>query len=315
MLGAFIVLCISQKQLRNVFWHIVLGLGMSAFFWSPALAERSFVQFDSAVVSVPSQYFLSVKDMTFLGMTTVLSIMLYFVLPKKKRLFEMVIIGIILFGYMMALPISGIFWNSPLLTKLVQFPFRFLMLPILFGPWILTYVVDALAGWKRWVVIALFITLLLPVAIELPSVVQFVSRPIGYYTTNEGTTTVANEYMPTWVADVPKNRTVDVLDVISGNADLSQRVFRKDIINVGINAKETSIIQINKVYYPGWMVNIDGVPIPINHQNEFGFMRVTVPTGVHTMKAIFRETPFRFVIDLLSFVAFLLYVIFLRQLK
>lgn len=313
--AAFGIVILAQRQLRDVFWHVMLGLGMSAFFWLPALVERSFVRFDAATVSVPSQYFLGLQDVSLLGFATILSVALYFVVPKKKRLLDLTVIGVVMSGMVLSMPVSSPVWQSPLLIKFVQFPFRFLMVPMLFGPWITAYVVDALSGWKRLIVVIVLLMLLLPYVLMLPSALRFVSRPIGYYTTNEGTTTVADEYMPRWVTDVPKNRSVDTLDVISGNADLSQRTFRKDIINVRVDAKESSVVQINKIYYPGWMVNIDGVPMPIDHQNAFGFMRVTVSTGIHTMKAVFRETPFRFVVDLLSFLSLILYLVCMRRLS
>lgn len=293
--------------------HVILGIGISAFFWVPALFEQSFVRFNSTVVSDPNQYFVSVPQAMLLGIPTLLCLAFALNMPSTKRKFDWFLIFIVVAGYFMALPISAFIWNIPILTKVVQFPYRFLILPVVLGPWVVARAIEGMIGWKRAFVFVVCIGLwVFPVAIGESSI-EFVDRPIGYYTTNEATTTVADEYMPVWVSDKPKTRSLDTIDVVSGDANLSVRRFSKETINTIADVKEGGIVQINKIYYPGWGVTIDGVRVPIDYQNAFGFMRISVPTGVHEIHAAFRETPERFIADMMSVISVIFWLVFIRR--
>jgi len=287
---------------------------MAAFFWVPAMVERSLVRFDSVAVSDPSQYFIALPQAMMLGIPTVLSLAFALGLRSKQRALDTVMIVLIVVGFVMAMPISAFLWTLPLLTKFVQFPYRFLIIPLVLGPWVVARTIEAFKGWKRMVLLIVFAGLWIVPVIAQEQSIAFVNRAIGYYTTNEGTTTVADEYMPRWVSEIPQQRPLDTLDVVSGNVNLSARRFPKETIDAMIYAKGGGVVQINKVYYPGWGVTIDGVLVPIDYQNTFGFMRITVPSGTHKLQAAFRETPGRFLMDIVSVVSVICYFVFIKRL-
>lgn len=145
--------------------------------------------------------------------------------------------------------------------------------------------------------------------------VQYVDRPLGFYTTNEGTTTVANEYMPKWVSDLPNRRPVETLEVLDGDAELSKRTFNGERFDVAVKARETTLLQINKIFYPGWGITIDDTLVPITFNNPRGVIRVVVPNGIHTVRAAFRETPFRFAADVISLISVIGYLLYIRRSK
>lgn len=313
--AVFAAILFTQKHTFRFVWHILLGVGMATFFWAPAILERRYVRFDSVTVSDPSQYFISIQQALMLGIPTILSLVMLLRIRAKWTRNDIVLWVCIVLGYFMALPVSAFLWQSPMLSKIVQFPYRFLLLPVVLGPWVIARVVEEMRGWKRVCLLLIFGCLwLIPLGLQ-EAAITFVKRPIGYYTTNEGTTTVADEYMPRWVSETPKQRSLDTVDVVSGDANLSARRFPKETIDATVDVKEAGVIQINKVYYPGWGVTIDGVRAPIDYQNAFGFMRISVPTGIHEIHAAFRETPERFMADLLSVLSILCYFIFVRRLQ
>lgn len=313
----FVLLVLTKKRPLRFAWHILLGFGMAAFFWIPAVFEQSYIQFGTAAATVsdPLQYFVSFPHAMLLGIPTVLSIVVLFGLKRKHSAWDMMICLLIVFGYCMALPLSAAVWRIPILTKLVQFPYRFLIIPVVLGPWVIAQVWQQLKGWRKAALFGVFVMLWLQFILLQESSIQFVNRPIGYYTTNEGTTTVANEYMPVWVSETPKQRMADMIDVISGNVNLVTRRFSRAVISTTVIAKTEGIVQINKVYYPGWRVAIDGVPVQIDYENSFGFMRVAVPEGTHHMKAAFRETPFRLTADVISVLSVIVYLVLVRKLQ
>jgi hypothetical protein len=266
-------------------------------------------------VSNPSQYFIEIQNAGLLGFTTILSASIALGFSGKLRLVEKIIFGIVMCGFLLSVPISLPLWNTKLFSSLVQFPYRFLILPLVFGPWIVAFVIEQVSGWKRSALVCIFLVLWFIGVYSQLGNIQFVHRLDGYYTTNEATTNVANEYMPRWVSDVPIRRAVDTLEIIDGDAELTSRTFSGEKFAVKVDAKETSILQINKIYYPGWGVTIDNTLVPINYQNHLGVIRVEVPKGSHVVKAEFRETPFRFFADVVSFVSFIIFLFWIQPIK
>jgi len=63
------------------------------------------------------------------------------------------------------------------------------------------------------------------------------------------------------------------------------------------------------MYYPGWGVTVDDQLVPIDYKNEFGLVRVIVPSGDHRVIASFRETISRFVADIFAFASIVLFIV------
>ncbi len=304
---------LTEKSPRKLLASFFLGVGAASFFWIPALTEGRFVRFAATQVSDPMGYFVTLKSAGLLGWVTVLSLGVLIHVRRKIVTRDLFLWTLVLFGMLLSLPVTAFLWKSEMLARLVQFPYRFLLLPVVFGPWVVSYVVEHLKGWHKGALVGVFFLICLvslPIAL---SSVRYIERPLGYYTTNEGTTNVANEYMPKWVDAVPAFRPVDTLEIVSGDATLETRTFQTENMRTRITAREASIIQINKVYYPGWGVTIDGVLVPLDYTNAKGIMRVEVPTGEHTLRVEFRETPLRFLADIASVVSLILAIIFLRR--
>lgn len=313
--GVFVIMLIIEKRSIRFVLPLLIGAGMASFFWVPALLEQSFVRFDSVSVSNPSQYFVTLSQALLLGVPTILSMPFLFVKKNKFDVPDRLRVGIVVCAYLMAIPVSMMLWQLPILDKVVQFPYRFLIIPVLLGPWVVASAFDTLRGWKTVGLFGVYALLWIVPIIGSEQAIQFVNRPMGYYTTNEGTTTVADEYMPRWVREIPRTRLSNTLDVINGDANLSERQFTQGRIEASIVANEDSMVEIHKIYYPGWGVTIDGVLTPIDYSNPFGFMHITVPKGTHVIQASFRETPERFIADLVSIASVILYLVFVRRMS
>lgn len=309
LLGIIFVL---PKRKINLL-SFALGVGASTFFWLPAIVERVFVQFDVTKISNPLSYFISMENASLLGMTTVLAIALVLGQRKKLRTLDKMICAIVVIGFYMAIPISRPLWQLPILGKLVQFPYRFLVFPVVFAPWIIASALEGKKGWHFTGIVALMGFIWLYSIVVVLSNVRFVDRAGGYYATNEATTNVANEYMPKWVQRIPLSRPVETLEVIGGDAEIATRTFAGEKIETAIAAQGDSIIQINKIYYPGWGVTLNRTLVPVDYRNPLGVMRVTVPRGQHVLRAQFRETPLRFAADVISLVSGIVYLVFVRR--
>lgn len=135
------------------------------------------------------------------------------------------------------------------------------------------------------------------------------NEPEGFYTTNEATTTVADEYMPKWVSYKPMIHAAERLFIYNGNGLIIPNTVTTQTIDVTVQAAETSIVQINTIYYPGWGATLDETKVLIDYSNNQGIMRIRVPAGRHHLIVSFRETISRFLADVVSMGSVAFYVV------
>lgn len=304
-IGIYIATRVDKVRLL---WGAFHGIGLASFFWIPALIEKSFVKFDSISISDPAQYFIGAQNAWLLGVPVLLALLYTTWSYKNQKKEVSVFSGILMLGYFFALPISWFFWEFQMLPKLVQFPYRFLSITVLFGPWIVAYVYTKLNGARRKLMVGLWIALWLFASYVGIQQIVYVDRPNGYYTTNEGTTTVHDEYLPRWVIHPPSSRALNTYEIVSGDAIVVANSVNTQFIDISITAKQKSILQINKLYYPGWGVTIDGVLVPVEYRQGDGMMRIVVPQGQHRIVANFRETILRFAADVISGIFGIMYL-------
>ena len=301
----FIISYVLYTKSLDIIPHILLGVGMAAFFWLPALYERRFVMFDTTVVSQVSQYFISQHTSYLIGPLFFLCLLgsLFFIKRRRIDVFFIVLfIIMLLFVTSLSLPV----WQWRSFAKLFQFPFRFLALGIISGPWLVALFSEYIVKKKNKILIGLVVFSAFYPIITLYKSIQFVNRQEGYYTTNEGTTTVSGEYLPRWVQQKPSQRAEARLEVFDGNATIIPHSVSTKRIDATVTSYEDSIIQLNTIYYPGWGGMLDDTPVRIDYANNLGVMRISVPTGVHRFVLEFRETIFRFTADVISAACFIL---------
>jgi hypothetical protein len=216
---------------------------------------------------------------------------------KREKSFFLVSFLITLF---MVLPVSALIWRSSLLAHIIQFPYRVLSVTIFIGCWLAAYVLEYQHSIPRFLLIVLFIGLGAWSVVPSLQKVQYTDLPEGYYTTNEATTTVQDEYMPRWVSQKPTQHAYQKLIFYQGAGTFDVKKLSSQSIDVVVTVQEDSIVQINTVYYPGWGVTVDDAPVLIDYKNAQGLIRVPVPQGTHRLVAGFRETISRFLADNIS---------------
>lgn len=305
----FVAGYILVRRRREMVVPLILGLGLATFFWFPALMERQYVLFDTVAVANPATYFVGVRQAYLLGFVGMLSFGILLFVRKRHpyTMFFMFMFGLSVF---LATSASRVIWYLPLLGQLFQFPYRFLSVGILCGAFTTAAAVDY-AKKRAYLLGVLFILLWGVPLWRITSHVDTIVRSSGYYTTNEATTTVADEYMPRWVRDTPRERTSVRMQFYNGRGTIDVVSASTQHICADIHASEDSILQINTVYYPGWIVAIDQAAVPIDYRNPQGIMRVAVASGRHTIDVQFRETPLRLAADVVSGLSILLYAVFI----
>lgn len=308
-IGIFFLYITIRGLWREFAPTLAVGVGMAAFFWMPAIYERKYVLFDAITVANPGQYFITFANAVLLGFSGIIAgiLALYDKTKQKEKIFFLSLFGLLLF---FVLPVSATFWRIPLLTHIIQFPYRLLSVGVFIGAWLIAYVVDHYHKQFVWMV-CLFVGLGVWNAMIIFRSIVYTHEPEGYYTTNEATTTVADEYMPKWVKTKPRVHATERLLFYTGRGTIEVKWMTTQTIDAVVTAAEDSIIQINTLYYPGWGATIDDTKALIDYSNNEGVMRIPVPAGTHHLVVAFRETISRFLADAVSLVSVVLYIVLL----
>lgn len=299
-LGFYILYITVLGRWRDYWLMFLLGVGMVMFFWFPALYERKYVVFDAVQIADPSAYFVTMPKAMLLGFAGIVAACIAVFIRKPLKYEKTFFIWSFILTLIVVLPISAFLWRSSILTHIIQFPYRFLSLTVFIGCWLVGYVLNNQRPPFRFLLIGVFVILgIWSVNVSLQKV-EYTDLPEGYYTTNEATTTVHDEYMPRWVGEKPTQHANQKLIFYQGAGAFEFRKISTQSIDVIVHAAQDSIVQINTVYYPGWGVTVDDAPVLIDYKNTQGLIRVAVPKGTHRLVAGFRETISRFLADNIS---------------
>lgn len=346
----FVLLMLAWVTFREQDWHIfrrgclcmVLGLGLSAYFWLPALAERNLVHLDrlkqdylsySNHFVYPFQLIYSLWDyglslagaedgMSFaVGPLHLLFIITALLLYRRIRKnsshgawwvsFALVLSFVT--AFFSAQPSSFIWRQAPLLQYL-EFPWRFLSLvaagtALLFGyPFLL--IPQKKTRWANALAI-LLIAALLFCGLPKAKPASYLNVDDSEYTPREITAknlsvTTAREYEPIWVQERPGAPATAPLTLQAG----SGRILSNRVSPIHIEAQaiiyEPSRIRVNTFYFPGWCLYIDGIEKPIDISIPQGAIDFTLDPGEHSIQILFKDTPVRLWSRILSFLVLII---------
>lgn len=204
MFFALFLLSQSKKKasyLKHLIFGSLLGLGLSAFFWLPALIERKYTFLGEELGGYklhyifPQQFWYSpwgfggsvaglADGMTFqLGKIPIVLIALSFflfliyILTKKKfdkdAQFYLFFVFLLVFGIFMTTPYSSFIWDNVTLLWNLQFPWRFMAVTSVFVSLIAAYtiffLIRVVSNWK----LQKFLIPFLAVLISLGVVVRY----------------------------------------------------------------------------------------------------------------------------------------------
>jgi hypothetical protein len=299
---------ISKERIKTgrfCFVTLLFGVGVSAFFWIPALFDLQYTVFAKTPVSNINNYFASFGlvgwSTAFIILAAVILILSGLIKIKRLRLtFLMFIISIL--SIYLASSLSA-FWWKILPSSFVQFPFRFLSLTIPSVAFLSACLVSVFAKRKQIVMGFIILVLVFFSAFLYLMPKTFQNFPDSYYSTNQDTTTVKNEYMPKWVQNIPQvMAAVKVQNLTSSETiNILQATANKTSFLVSLNNSET--IQINTIYFPGWYAYVNGRQTEILYNNPMGLIKLRLDKGLNNVQVVFKETPVRLFSDLISIIS------------
>lgn len=297
----FLSIYLLVQQRRDYWVPYILGFGMSAFFWIPALVERRFVLFDTETIAHSPSYFIDNGKLFLINVVPLFAGALIIANKSlRKKPMALFFLAVFAVSTLLSTSLSSVVWNVRWMGIFIQFPYRFLSLALFAGSWLVARLADRASPAAAAGLLLVFLVMWTIPYWQMIRGIIWVEREEGYYTTNEATTTVADEYLPRWVSERPKNRAAKKLEFIEGKGSVKLQNISTRRIEAAIEAIEPSILQINTLYYPGWGAELNGFPAPIRYRNPKGTITIGVPTGEHRLIVEFRETPLRLLADSLS---------------
>jgi hypothetical protein len=309
---------------------IVIGIGLAACVWLPALAELRYAHLERTLEGeftytdhfvYPQQFFSWTwgygksipgpgDQMSFslgLGHLLLIPVAAWLIYSAQKRAMRswFVFLGSSLFILVvMMMPASQWLWVHLPFLKQVQFPWRLLgdtsfILAILAALYGSSFVSQRHAEVWFWAGMA---------ALILPNLSHI--GPEGYYPLDTAQWTPAGlakiglepgrfEFEPRWV-EQRMGYTDEKIKVISGSAIVSNLRRSPTFWQVESNAQAGAVIQAALLYFPGWSISIDGAETTAEIAAGTGRIQFRVPSGMHHISIEFRRTTIRFVAELIS---------------
>jgi hypothetical protein len=114
------------------------------------------------------------------------------------------------------------------------------------------------------------------------------------------------DFLPKAVQDPPRQPTTSAYTQVSGQSTISNVRAGSDWVAFDASSPAEAVVQIDKFDFPTWEVAVDGQDIAHDHDASSGALRVSVPTGTHTIEAHLRDTPLRTAGNLITAAALVL---------
>lgn len=290
-----------------------IGILLSSFFTIPAVFELSYTNFSKTKISDISRYF---TDINLIGFSAFFILVISFWLLLKNRVKEkngqdmlaILFATILSLSIILSTSFSEFIWNF-LPQSFIQFPFRLLSYEIVAGSFLTAFVFSHVKRFSAPLAIV-FISIVFISSFQYLKSDASQNLPDTFYSTNEATTTVQDEYMPVWVKEKPKSHFERKVEVVSGKTQIQDISYNSINIDFVSNSESPSVIRINTIYYPGWKAEVNGKSLDINYSNNYGVMDISVPAGKNKVRLKFGETPLRLVADGISLVGFILLFLF-----
>lgn len=330
---------------KNIFTVLILGGGISAYYFIPSIIERSNTQFQNLMSQIfIGSYFPNIMDLIYskwgygvfhasdgamsvqLGITQWLVILFtvsaVFILPfLSKKLshkeIQLLIDGKILilmfaFTILMMLSVSLPIWKFISGIVFIDFPWRFLAVS--------TILVSLCAGLfisfsgKAKTIFTIFLVLSamyfnrnnLHINQTLPWNLDFILKL-------EKTTNTYDEYIPKWVKSELVKEAAPIVEASDLKSTFSIDKKTSNVLNLSVNSPQGGDLLINTIYYPGWDAKINGVKSKIYYDN--GLIRLLLPKGDSKVELRFKETPLRIFSDIISILSIIIMIIGLIKFK
>ena len=301
LLGLVVLSRISKRSLTNLSWGIALALGLSAWYFFPALLEAKFTHFNEFVSHQYVNEFVPFKRLVYskwgtgppgisdnplsqqIGLAQWGAIILTAIWLIKSRRFNSIWPYLVGFGLslFLMLEVSRPVWDLPTPLQSLSPPWRLLIVAVFTAAVSAGWLIKQLPLKAKWLAMAGLMFLALygnRNHIRINERVDYSQEWLKEYT---GVATGWNEHLPIWVKETDFSRP----------------------------ASPPPSGQLNTLYYPGWQVAVDGIRVPI-WPSANGLIEFATPSAGAKIEAKFVKTPLRqsaYLISLVTLAGLIIY--------
>jgi hypothetical protein len=334
-----------RVNLLNLILSFVLGLGLASFFWLPAFWEKDFTRVGELIggYSHYSHHFLYFRQflngqwgyggsvdgpndgLSFhLGRVHLLLSLLTFIFSyfysclkkrfEKRELLVAAFLLLIIFLAFLSTYHAKLIWDAIPLMAFVQFPWRlnsFIIVLVAFLTGGGCFYLKKFVGQKASLVFLIFfILLLLKTNLNYFKPQTYINPNDFYYSEEERIkeriSGVIPDYIPQAVGKEPEEIAREDYLVIEGNPEIEVIESKTQSIVLKIDGQDDSRIQLNRFYFPGWQLFIDGQKSDFEYKDNNGIIKTNIPEGEHNLKLVFKPTLARRLGEMISFISGLL---------
>lgn len=325
LLALYMLFRLSSQNYSRVFIFqyigiLVFGLGMSAFFWLPAIYESRYTNAAFFIGNMFKDHFPSFislvyspwgfgPDVNKLGglsgqigplhvVLVLASILLLFKkLPLKSTIFFWS--SIFITAVFLSTSISSAVWQSVPMLKLFQFPWRINGLSVFAAAVLGGYVLDK---FYNKIIYLSVVGLLFVFSTGYTAIKGISAKDDSFYNNYKGTTYYHGQASTIWTAGDFSSFPKLPIEVIDGDGEIKNITRNSNKHTFTVNADRNIKVLDNTVYFPGWQVLFDGEKVPIEFQdiNHRGLLTFDIPKGSHFVTVKFSESPVRAIADGIS---------------
>lgn len=303
------IYALLRKSFLRSIPGIILGVLLSSFFTIPALFELQYTKFFITKVSNPLEYFaglnlIGIVSVVIFASAIILFGVIYKGAYKKSPYFNLVIMFALLFllSVFLSSEVSSSIWKI-ISSSFIQFPYRILSLMIISVSFLAAYLSYILFKKVKIVAVVIMLGLVSFSSYSYLSDVTYTDLPDEYYSTNESTTTIHDEYMPKWVKQKPSARPQSKVEVLSGDAQILNIRENSSKIQFETKVSTPSVVRINTIYWPGWEVYVDNEKREISYDNELGVIEINIKQYDDNVYVLFKEDFVRTISNTLTILA------------
>ncbi len=325
-----IISWLKPENKRFIWWSgaaIGMGLVLSAWFLVPAFVEGKYTLRDIVTRSEYASRFLSWVDFfrpnwNFGGSDTLskqlglahwaLVILAGWVFKatkdKKLKLFIAVAgIGLLLSLFLMT-DWSVQIWQRVTILQKFQFPWRFLSLGVFFAAVLgsigASFLFSKISRRGQLIVVLFLVSLTLP----MWRAAGYLNKSEDFYRGIYPGTTDTGESSPIWSVRFMEKGFGAPLEVISGVAKIIENHRSSTQHSYIVKSVQGARLVENTLYFPGWKIFVDQVPIGLQFQDpEYrGLMTFQVGPGEHQVLVKFGNTRVRWISEMISFIGIII---------
>jgi len=324
----------NVKKLLKSMLIFIVGLGLSAYFWLPALYEGKYINSKLFLSGFYREHFINFSNIIYspwgfgpninepgglspqIGIIVIVlcTVSLLNLKNKKERkniVFWVLVLSLSIF---FTNQISDVLWSRIHLLEQFQFPWRFIAIASFAATLLSAYALNKFS--KNWM-IYMIVAIALIVSFSYMRVKGYEKNPDSFYFNYPGTSAFHGESTTIWSEGDASTYPKQAIEIIAGQGTVESYDRKSNLHRYKIIAQSDVGIRENTNYYPGWKAYVDGKEVEIQFQdgNHRGIITFQVPKGEHNVEIKFIETTVRLIADLISltFLTFLIIISIFRK--